>query len=173
MIEILRARRSVRSFEERPIEEEKVKILKEVLLRSPSSRSLNPWEFILVDDRETLVTLSRSKKHGAAFLGKAALGVVILGDTEKADTWVEDCSIAAITLQYAAESIGLKSCWCQIRMRQHDGEISAEEFVREVIGVPENYMVECIIGLGYPLEDRPPHAYNDLDWEKIHYGSYR
>ncbi len=173
MIEILRARRSVRSFEERPIEEEKLKILKESLMRSPSSRSLNPWEFILVDNRETLVTLSRSKKHGSGFIGKVALGVVILGDTERADTCVEDCSIAAITLQYTAESIGLKSCWCQIRMRQHYGEISAEEFVREVIGVPEHYMVECIIGLGYPIDTKPHHAYNDLDWEKIHFGRYR
>ncbi|NIS75290.1 MAG: NAD(P)H-dependent dehydrogenase/reductase, partial [Deltaproteobacteria bacterium] len=142
MIEILRNRRSVRKFEERAIEKEKVEILKEALVRSPSSRSINPWEFILVGDGETIGKLAQARQHGSAFLAGAPLAVVILGDTEKSDTCIEDCSIAAITLQYAAESLGLKSCWCQIRMRQHRGETSAEDYVREVLAIPDRYLVE-------------------------------
>ncbi|RMG59269.1 MAG: NAD(P)H-dependent dehydrogenase/reductase [Deltaproteobacteria bacterium] len=167
MLEILRQRRSVRKFANRPVEEEKVELLKEALLRSPSSRSINPWEFILVRDRETREKLSRSKKHGSAFLASAPLAVVVIGDTEKSDTCIEDCSIAAITLQYAAESLGLKSCWCQIRLRPHDGVKSAEEYVRELLGIPSRYMVECIIGLGYPAEEKKPVPREKLPWEKI------
>jgi nitroreductase len=172
MIEILRNRRSVRKFENRPIEKEKVEILKEALVRSPSSRSINPWEFIFVKDRNTLRKLAQSKKHGARFLAESPLAVVILGDTLDSDTCIEDCSIAAITLQYAAESLSLKSCWCQIRMRQHRGETSAEEYVRELLAIPEHYVVECIIGLGYPAESKTPHAYEDLGWEKIRQNSF-
>jgi nitroreductase len=167
MIEILRNRRSVRKFEKQAIEKEKVEILKEALVRSPSSRSINPWEFILVEDGETIGKLALSRQHGSAFLAGAPLAVVVLGNTQKSDTCIEDCSIAAITLQYGAESLGLKSCWCQIRMRQHRGETSAEEYVREVLAIPDNYLVECIIGLGYPAESKTPHAYEDLGWEKI------
>lgn len=168
MIELLRHRRSVRKFEKQKIEKEKVEILKEALVRSPSSRSINPWEFIFVDDGGTLRTLAQSRQHGSGFLAGAPLAVVILGDTSKADTCIEDCSIAAITLQYSAESLGLKSCWCQIRMRTHpDGGLS-EEYVREVLGIPDHYLVECIIGLGYPAESKSPHPRDDLDWEKIH-----
>ena len=167
MINILRNRRSVRRFEDREIEEEKLATLKEALVRSPSSRSINPWEFILVHVKETLEKLSRSKQHGAGFLSGAAVGVVVLGDTGRSDTCIEDCSIAAITLQYVAESLELGSCWCQIRMRAHGEGKSAEEYVREVLGIPERYMVECIVGIGYPAEGKSPHAHGDLDWEKI------
>lgn len=172
MIEILRNRRSVRKFKTRPIEKEKVEILMEALVRSPTSRSINPWAFIVVKDGDTLRKLAQSKKHGAGFLAESPLAVVILGDTLDSDTCIEDCSIAAITLQYAAESLGLKSCWCQIRMRQHRGEKSAEEYVREVLAIPGHYLVECIIGLGYPAESKMPHAYEDLDWEKIRQNSF-
>ena len=167
MINILRNRRSVRKFEDREIEEEKLDVLKEALVRSPSSRSINPWEFILVDDRDTLEKLSRSKQHGAGFLAGAAVAVAVLGDTTGSDTCIEDCSIAAITLQYAAESLGLGSCWCQIRLRAHGEDKTAEGFVREILDIQEHYLVECIIGIGYPAESKSPHAHEDLDWGKV------
>ena len=173
MIEILRNRRSVRQFEARDIEPEKVETLKEALVRSPTSRSINPWEFIVVEDQEIIQALSLSKKHGSGFLKTAPLAVVIVGDTKASDTCVEDCSIAAITLQYAAESLDLKSCWCQIRLRAHSDGKSAEEYVRELLDIPEHYMVECIIGLGYQGEGKEPHAYDSLDWGKIHTNRYK
>ncbi len=57
-------------------------------------------------------------------------------------------------------------------MRQHRGEKSAEEYVRGVLAIPGHYLVECIIGLGYPAESKMPHAYEDLDWEKIRQNSF-
>ncbi len=54
MIEILRNRRSVRRFQDRPVEGEKLDLLKEALVRSPTSRSINPWEFIVVEDQEII-----------------------------------------------------------------------------------------------------------------------
>jgi nitroreductase len=173
MINILRNRRSVRQFEDRTVEVEKVEILQEALVRSPSSRSINPWEFIVIDDRATIEKLLRCKPHGAGFLASAPLAVVILGDTSQSDTCVEDCSIAAITLQYAAESVGLKSCWCQVRLRAHNEDNSAEEFVRETLGIPEMYLVECIIGIGYAGEDKEPHPHDSLDWGKVHNNRYK
>jgi len=172
MLSILRNRRSARDFEEKAIEEEKVKVLKEAILRSPSSRSFNPWKFIFVDDTETLRALGRCKEHGAAFLSQAPLAVVVLGNTRKSDTCVEDCSIAAITLQYAAESFGLQSCWCQVRMRPHSEDRPADEYVKELLGIPGHYLVVCVIGIGYPVKSKPPHDLESLDWEKIHINKY-
>ena len=172
MINILRSRRSVRQFESRAVEPEKVELLTEALVRSPSSRSINPWEFIMVYDKGTISELSRCKPHGSGFLASAPLAVVILGDTSRSDTCVEDCSIAAITLQYTAESMDLKSCWCQIRLRDHSDGKSAEEYIRELLGVPEHFLVECIIGLGYPGEGKAPHSKESLDWGKIHRNKY-
>ena len=167
MISTLRARWSIRKFEIREIEKDKVAVLEEALLLCPSSRGINPWRFIFVSDAGTLQKLGRSKIHGSGFLAGAPLAVVITGDTNESDACIEDCSIAAITLQHVSESLGLKSCWCQIRMRPHNTEMSAEEFVRNLLEIPGRYMVECIIGMGYPAESRPPHPREDLDWEKI------
>ena len=172
MINILRNRRSVRQFQDMTVEKEKLDILEEALVRSPTSRSLNPWEFIVMDDRASIEKLSRCKPHGAGFLLSAPLAVVLLGNTTCSDTCIEDCSIAAITLQYAAESVGLKSCWCQVRLRAHNEDNSAEEFVRETLGIPEKYLVECIIGIGYPGEGKEGHDRESLDWGKVHFNKY-
>ena len=172
MIEILRNRRSIRRYIEKAVDEEKIEILSEALVRSPSSRSINPWEFIVVDDRSVIEKLSSCKPHGAGFLAGVPLAVVIIGDTSRSDTCIEDCSIAAITLQYASESLGLGSCWCQVRLRDSAEGISAEEYVRKLLGIPEHYLVECIIGLGYPGEDKEGHSYDSLDWGKVFSNKY-
>jgi nitroreductase len=90
-----------------------------------------------------------------------------MGNTEKSDTCIEDCSIAAITLQYTAESLDLSSCWCQIRLRSHSEDQSAEAYVREKLDIPGHFLVECIIGIGYPGERKSPHSSESLDWDKI------
>ena len=117
MIELLRARRSTREYLNRPVEQAKIELLKEALLRSPSSRSIDPWEFIFVSDREMLNKLAMCKPHGSRFLARAALGIVVCGDEQQSDTWIEDCSIASILVQMVAQSIGLGSCWIQVRNR--------------------------------------------------------
>ncbi len=172
MIQILRNRRSVRQFDDRPIEQEKIELLTEALVRSPSSRSINPWEFIIVQDRGIIRELSRCKPHGSGFLAGAPLAVVIMGDTERSDTCVEDCSIAAITLQYAAEALNLGSCWCQVRLRGHDAGKNAEDHVRTLMEIPGRFLVECIIGIGYPGEGKEGHGYDSLQWEKVHRNKY-
>ena len=157
----------MREFSPRRIEEEKLQILREALVRSPSSRSLNPWEFILVTDRQILADLALCKPHGASFLSGAPLGAAILGDTRKSDTCVEDCSIAAVTLQYASESLGLSSCWCQVRLRFFAEGTSSEDYVRDLLNIPEHFLVECVIAVGYAADRGKPHGIGELDWEKI------
>jgi nitroreductase len=167
MIELLRARRSVRKYEDRPIEPETIEILKEAALRSPSSRNIQPWEFIFVDDRGLLTELARSKPHGASFLAGAALGVVVCADAGKSDTWIEDCAIASIILQLMAQSLGLGSCWVQIRGRDHADGMPAEEHIRKLLGLPENLAVESIMSIGYPAEEKAGVPKGSLKMEKI------
>ena len=171
-IKMLRTRRSIRRFQEKPIEPGLQALLKEAVLRSPSSRDLNPWEFIFIDDPETLETLSRAKPHGAGFLKKAPLGICIIADPEKCDVWIEDCSIASIFLHLAAHSLGLGSCWIQIRKRTHNGSTSAESYIRGVLGVPENYHVLSIVAVGYPAEHPPGHPQSGLPCDKIFINRY-
>jgi len=173
MIDLMRARRSIRSFTDQPLEPHSVKLLVEALLRAPSSRNHNPWQFVLVDDRALLEQLATAKQHGSEFLKGAALAVVICADEAKSDVWVEDCSIAAILLQMTALSLGLGSCWAQIRKRQHDQQSSAEQFVQQLLGLPEQLRVASIIGIGHPAEKRRPLTADTLEYDKIRHNRYQ
>jgi nitroreductase len=169
---LIQQRRSIRKFLEKPVEAEKVDLLVEAALRAPSSRGLNPWEFIVVLDRTLLEKLSKAKEHGSAFLKDAPLGIVVCADPEKCDVWIEDASIASIFIQLAAASLGLGSCWIQIRERMHDGKKSAQEYVAEILHIPTKMRVESIIAVGYPDENKTPHPKEELLSEKVHFDIY-
>ncbi len=173
MIGILRARHSIRKYEKKAIDREALAILKESLLRSPSSRGINPWTFIFVDDRNLLQHLSQSKEHGSAFLKDAALGIVVCGDETKTDVWVEDCSIASIIVQLTAHSLGLGTCWIQIRNRFYSNEFTSEEYIQETLNIPENLRVECIISVGYPGETKESLPFEKLKFDKIMNNRFR
>jgi len=167
MIELLRRRRSIREYTSREIAPETIQTIIEAALRAPSSRGINPWEFVVVSDLELLRKLSKAKQHGSEFLKNAPLAIVVCADSTKSDVWIEDCSIAAIIIQLTAVSQGLGSCWAQIRNRQHDQEKTAEAYVQELLHLPEQISVECILGIGHPAEKRNPVAADKLQYGRI------
>jgi nitroreductase len=169
---LLQKRRSIRRFLDKPVEKEKVDLLVEAALRAPSSRGVNPWEFIVVSDRTMLGSLANAKEHGSAFLKDAALGIVVCADSKKSDVWVEDTSIATIIIQLAAESLGLGSCWIQIRERPHSGECSAQDYVGQLLRLPPALMVESMVAVGYPAETKTPHPWAKLPWQQVHSGTF-
>jgi nitroreductase len=172
LIEIIRSRRSVRRYLQKPIDAEDRQILIEALLRAPSSRNLQPWEFIVVDDQTLLQQLSHAKEHGSQFLSKAALGIVICADSRKSDVWIEDCSIAAFLVHLTAHALGLGSCWIQIRRRNHSETITAERYVRKILGIPGYIKVEAIVSIGHPAEQKKPVPASALRYDRVRLNGY-
>jgi len=172
MLDLLRGRRSIRKFAPAKIEAEKITQLQEALLRCPTSRNHRPWEFILVDDQQLLRQLTSAKSHGTSFFATAPLAVVIAANPQLSDVWIEDCSIAAIVAQLAAEELGLKSCWAQLRLRPHDDRLNASEYVRQLVGLPEGFEVPIVIALGYPAEEKTGHDRSSLPDAKVHRNRY-
>ena len=167
MLDILRKRRSIRSYEDKEIESEKIELLKEAALRSPTSRGINPWRFIFITDRSKLEELSRAKESGSSFLVGARLGVVVCAAGDESDVWVEDCSIASIVLQLCAQTLGLGSCWIQIGKRMHSDSLTSEDYIKRVLSLPENLKVESMIAFGYPDEKKSPIPRDQLEYDKI------
>jgi nitroreductase len=171
-IDLLRSRRSIRKYRDKPVEREKIDLLIEAALRAPSSRGFNPWEFVVVDDPEILVALSRAKPHGASFLAKAPLAIVVCGDPEKSDVWVEDVSIAAIILHLAAKDLGLGSCWIQLRKRNYDERTTAGQHAAHLLGMPSGLEVSAIMAMGYPDRQPSPHPESALQHDKVSFNRY-
>ena len=140
---LIQKRRSIRKYLKKDVEAEKTSMLIEAALRAPSSQNLQPWEFIVVTDRDSLDKLSRAKPHGAASLRNAPLGIVVCADPDRSDTWIEDSSIASIFIQLAAESLGFGNCWIQIRDRMHDDTKTSEEYISELLSIPKKRRFSC------------------------------
>ena len=92
-------RRSHRKFTDQEIDGEDVKTIIRAALMAPTSKGQRAWQFIVVDDKADLEKLSDAKDMGGQFIKSAPLVVVVLGDPVQNDCWVEDGSIAAISMQ--------------------------------------------------------------------------
>lgn len=171
--ELLKSRRSTRKYTEEALKPEQVELLLKAALMSPASKSRNPWEFIVVEDKEVLKKLAGCKKHGAALVENAALAIVVAADPLKSDVWIEDASIASILIQLQAEDLGLGSCWVQVRCRETEYGIDSEEYVKDLLELPQQLGVLSIIAIGNKAEFRKPIDEEKLMWEKVHIGKWR
>ncbi|SJZ81023.1 nitroreductase family protein [Garciella nitratireducens] len=172
MLDLLKTRRSIRKFQSREVEEEKIQELLKGALMAPSSKNKKPWELIILKDKEKLREVSQCRGKISAFIEKAAFGIVVVVDPETSDVWIEDASIIATILHLQAHSLGLGSCWIQVRNREMSEGESAEEYLKKILSIPQKYRIECMIALGYPAEEKKPHDEEKLCYEKIHKNSF-
>lgn len=158
MLELMKNRRSIRKYLDKPIEKEKLDKILECALRAPSSRGKQPWEIWVVTDKDILENISKAKPHGIEFVKGAPVAYIVAGYPEISDAWVEDCSIVSTIIQLEAEALGLGSCWGQIRNRIHDEKTSASDYLRTTLGLDPGCEVLCVIAVGYKGEDKPGHS---------------
>ena len=173
-IELARNRRSIRKYTDQAVEPEKIEKLLQAALMAPAGKRLNPWEFVVVEDRAILRQMAGCRTYGSQMLEGSPLGIVICADASVSDTWKFDCAIAAENILLEAADLGLGACWVQVldRMVKDDSDETAEQMVRSLLGIPEHLNVICIISVGYKNEERQPHELEKLQYDKVHYGKY-
>lgn len=170
--ELIKQRRSMRKFTDEELTQEEVVSLLKAALMSPSSKRSNCWQFIVVDDKEKLNTLSHCKEMGSAFLKDAVLAIVVLADPLASDVWIEDASIASLMIQLQAEDLGLGSCWIQIRERYTATGMPSDEYVHGILDIPLQLQVLSIVAIGHKGMERKPFDEEHLQWEKVHINQY-
>lgn len=147
-IELIEKRHSIRSYNGTEVSDEIIeKIIKAAKL-APTSRNKKPVEYIAVKDQTILEKLSVSKAGGSQMLKEAGAAIVVIGDANKSDVWVEDCSIAMTYLHLAAVNYGLGSCWIQIRNRQNAEGKDSGEYIKELLGIKAPFEVLAVLSLG-------------------------
>ncbi len=166
--ELVRLRRSMRKFTDEPLTEEQVTQLLKSALMAPSSKGKHAWHFVVVDDRSMLEKLALCKAQGADFLAGAAMAVVVVGNPEESDVWIEDASVASTILLYQAEDLGLGACWIQVRERYTAEGEPADNIVRYLLEIPEPLRVVSIIAIGHKGMERKPFNEDRLLWEQVH-----
>ncbi len=171
LLDLLRKRRSIRKFTAQAVEEEKIELLLEAALLSPSSKGSTPWHFVVVRDPDCIAKLAQAKPHGAAFLKNAPLVIAVCGDSTQSDVWVEDCSIATLLIHLQATDLGLGSCWVQLRLRPHGNEDgrgqTASGYTAELLGLPAHIQPLALVGIGYPAESKKARSKEDLLFAQV------
>lgn len=169
----LRNRRSIRSYTKQEIPEKHIEAVVEAGLVSAAGRGIRPWELVVVRNPETLAALSTMRAEGAAkMLAGANAAIVVVAKEDAADTWVEDCSIVMANMHLMASALGLGSCWIQGRMRSYSETTSTSDYVAELLGLPEGYVLEATLSLGYAAETKPAACVTDDLREKVHYEQF-
>lgn len=147
VMEAIAERRSIRSFSNKPVEEEKLLRVLEAGRLAPSARNMQDWKFVVVKDpglRRRLAEAARNQE----FVGQAPVVIAACGTSDYVMTCGQltypiDVAIAVDHMTLAAVEEGLGTCW-----------IGAfyEDKVKEILGVPPTIRVVVLLPLGYPAE---------------------
>lgn len=157
--EAIRSRRSIRKYQDRPIEEEKLLRVLDTGRMAPSARNLQDWKFIVVRDQDKRKMLSEAA-NGQPYVEKAS--AVIVGCATEPENIMPcgqycypiDLAIALDHMSLAATSEGLGSCWI--------GAFQ-EDKVKEILDIPEKIRVVAMLILGYPAESPAARPRRKLD----------
>ena len=164
---LVRQRRSHRKFTEQEVSATDVQLILRAALMSPTAKNLRAWRFAVVDNKADIVKMADAKEGGAAFLAGAPLAIVVLGNPDEDECWIEDGSIAAVSMQYQAEELGLGSCWVQMRGRGLSDGTSANDIIHGILSLSEELQVLCVLAIGHPADERPMQNEDRLKWENV------
>lgn len=159
-------RRSIRKYTDKEISEEIMKKIIKAGMNAPSAHNLKPYDLVVVKNKETLKKLADtcifSKMLNNA---NAAIVVCSSADDEKTPYWQSDCGAVTENILLEATSLGIGTCWIG---GYPDLEKTSKE--KEILEIPENYQVFCIISMGYPAEERKTN--DNYYEEKVHYEKF-
>ena len=166
---IINTRRSIREYQDREVEDEKILKILKAGMQAPGSRlGAEPWEFVIVKDKETLAKIGEIKPRVTG----APVAIVLVANIERAfykTVWQQDMGAAAENMLLEAVNLDLGGLWNGVAP---DEERMAK--IGEIIGISDISDVKpyCIITLGYPAEGWENKFMDKFDEGRIHYEKY-
>ena len=156
-LDMIFKRRSIRSYADKPVSDERVRDLLEAAMAAPSAVAKDPWHFIIVRDANRLKRIAEGLPNGK-MLGDAAVGIIVCGDTEKAHDQqlsylLQDCSAAIENILLAASELGLGACWLGVHPREE-----RVDHLRDMLDIPAGVIPVSAIAVGWPAETKEPRT---------------
>jgi nitroreductase len=146
--EAITSRRNVREFADEPLPTEALERILEAAWRAPSSRNSQPWDFVVVTDRDQLVELSGVWRGGGHIAGAAAAVALVVDDSDDANTRESvryDLGQASMQMMIAAADLGIAA---------GHSAVGDQELATRILGLPAGKQTRYVIDFGYPA-DRP------------------
>ena len=162
-IEAIHTRRSIRSYQDQPVEEGVIRDCLAAAMAAPSAGNQQPWQFLVLTDREILDQIPTFHPH-AAMVKKAPLAIVVCGDLDREKYqgfWVQDCSAATQNLLLAAHAKGLGAVW--VGVHPDEGRVAG---MRKLLSLPGSIVPLALIPMGWTAD--PGKRVDRFDPERIH-----
>ena len=141
----IRARRNVRQYTDQPIARENLERICEAGRRAPSAGNWQPWDFVVVTDREQLIELAKVWERGGRHIASSAATIALVAKVPEDDQqggWLKyDFGQATAYMMLAAADLGIGS---------GHSAVADQDQARRVLGLPDGYRAAYLIGLGYP-----------------------
>lgn len=155
--ELIAKRHSVRKYSDKPVDRALLDEMIDDALLAPSSRNSKSSGFMIIEDRSTLEEMSRMRNYGSGLIAGAGAAIVVLGDSTKSDLWVDNAAISTTYLLLSAVERGLGACWVHVngrlRVKSDPAQGTAEEFLRELLGIKDEMRPYSVVAIGYPEEE--------------------
>lgn len=167
IIDLIISRRSIRKYSDKEISKENIELILKSAMYAPSAMNLQPWHFIVFDDKKVFEDLILAIPH-SEMIRSADKCILVCGDTEKEknESWlIQNCSASIQNILLAAHSLGIGSCWIAIH-----GMAQIIENVKKHFELPNNILPVALISLGYPAEE--VSAENRYDMNKIRFNKW-
>lgn len=167
-LEVVKTRRSIRRYRPDPVSDELIHQLIDAARHAPSADDIQPWEFIVVSDKQVKEKLS--KTHAWSYFVKdASVCIVALGNERLSPSYFAiDTTCAIQNLLLASRSLGLGACWVAVYDPHNP---SYENHVRTVLKVPSNLRIIAMIPIGYPDEKAGLRTLREMS-KILHFDSY-
>lgn len=139
-LEFLKGRRSIRAFQKEEIKEEHLKMILEAGRWTPSASNRQPWEFIIIKDKEILQKVSETAIYGK-FFKRAPLAIAIVGKPSQSPNWYKiDTSLVSMQMMLMAWALDIGSCWI--------GSMDREK-AKTLLGISKDDYLLTILPFGY------------------------
>ncbi|MFA6358100.1 MAG: nitroreductase family protein [Candidatus Omnitrophota bacterium] len=142
-LKLLKIRRSVRNFQNKSIPQGELEEIVDAARFAPTARNVQPWEFVVVTDKNTLNHLAQAAENGR-FIAQAAACIVVFSIDTK--YFLEDGSAATCNILLAATALGIGSCWVAGDKKSYCQEVT------DLLNAPKDMKLISLIALGYPEE---------------------
>lgn len=155
-IQNILTRTSVRAYQDKPVEQDKIEAMLRAAMAAPSAVNRQPWHYVVVTEKSRLAALAQTNPY-AKFVADAPLAIAVCGDMKKAmegamrEFWVQDCSAASENLMLAANALGLGSVWTAVY--PDEARCAA---VSEVLQLAKHLVPLNVIAIGYPEGETTP-----------------
>ncbi len=162
-------RRSIRSFAQKKIEDEKITKILHAAMQAPSAGNQQPWEFLVIRDKESLSELSKYNPYAASLL-EADVGIILFGNEKlmKHPTmWEQDLGAATQNLMLEATAQGLGTVWLGAA-----GKKERADYISSMFNLPSHILPYAVISVGYPKNENANHFVDRFDENRIHYEKY-